>query len=68
MSLFAKKSGYVSEFTRFIDELRQHNPNLEAQQQTGRARLWDRPKLDLDEMRRTQESRVKPKAYAYQSN
>lgn len=68
MSLFAKKSGYVSEFTRFIDEMKQHNPTLEAEQQAGRARLWDKPKLDLDEMRRAQESRVKQKAYVYQSN
>ncbi len=68
MGFFAKKSGYVSDFTRFIDELKQQNPTLEADQQAGRARLWDKPTLDLDDMRRTQESRVKQRAYVYQSN
>lgn len=67
MSIF-KKSGYVSEFTSFLTELKQQNPTLEADQQAGRARLWDKQKLDLDEMRRAQASRVKQKAYVYQSN
>lgn len=67
MSLF-KKSGYVSEFTRFLTELKQQNPSLETDQQAGRARLWDKQKLDLDEMRRAQASRVKQKPYVYQSN
>ncbi len=67
MSLI-KKSGYVSEFTSFLTELKQLNPKLEAEQQAGRARLWDKQKLDLDEMRRAQASRVKQKAYVYLSN
>jgi hypothetical protein len=67
MSLI-KKSGYVSEFTSFLTELKQQNPKLEAEQQAGRARLWDTQKLDLDEMRRAQASRVKQKAYVYLSN
>ncbi len=67
MSLF-KQSTYVSDFTRFLTELKQSNPQLEAEQQAGRARLWDKEKIDLDEMRRTQESRVKQKAYVYQSH
>ncbi len=68
MNIFKKKSGYVSDFTRFIDELKQKNPKLEADQQQGRARLWDKDKLDLDEMRRAQESRIKQSAYVYQSH
>ncbi len=67
MSLF-KQSTYVSDFTRFLTELKQNNPQLEAEQQAGRARLWDKEKIDLDEIRRTQESRVKQKAYVYQSH
>jgi len=67
MSLI-KQSGYVSEFTSFLNELKQQNPTLEAEQQAGRARLWDKQKLDLDEMRRAQASRVKQKAYVYLSN
>ncbi|NDC08177.1 MAG: DUF3460 family protein [Oxalobacteraceae bacterium] len=67
MPVFNKQASYVSEITRFISELKQTNPTLEAEQQSGRARLWDKQKIDLEEMRRVQESRVKQKAYVYQS-
>ncbi len=67
MSLFNKQTAYVSDFTRFISDMKQQNPGLEAEQQAGRARLWDKDRLDLEEMRRAQESRVKQKAYVYQS-
>jgi hypothetical protein len=67
MSLFNKQTAYVSEFSRFLADMKQKNPQLEAEQQAGRARLWDKDKIDLDEMRRAQESRVKQKAYVYQS-
>ncbi len=68
MSLFKKQSAYVSDFTRFLTELKQNNPQLEAEQQDGRARLWDKNRIDLDEMRRAQESRVKQTAYVYQGH
>ena len=67
MPLFNKQASYVSEVTRFITELKQTNPTLEAEQLAGRARLWDKQKIDLDEMRRQQQSRVEQKAYVYQS-
>ncbi len=67
MPLFNKQAAYVSEVTRFITELKQAHPTLEAEQQSGRARLWDKEKIDLEDMRRVQESRVKQKAYVYQS-
>jgi hypothetical protein len=67
MPLFNKQASYVSEATRFITELKQTNPTLEAEQLAGRSRLWDKQKIDLDEMRRQQQSRVKQKAYVYQS-
>jgi len=67
MPLFNKQASYVSEVTRFITELKQTNPTLDAEQLAGRARLWDKQKIDLDEMRRQQQSRVKQKAYVYQS-
>ena len=67
MSLFNKQTAYVSDFTRFLADMKQKNPQLEADQQAGRARLWDKDKIDLDDMRRAQESRVKQKAYVYQS-
>ncbi len=65
--LFSKQqTRYVSEITRFITDLKQQNPSLEDQQYAGRALLWDRSPIDLDNVRRLQESRVRPKAYAYQ--
>jgi len=67
MPLFNKQASYVSEVTRFITELKQTNPTLDAEQLAGRARLWDKQKIDLDEMRRQQQSRVKQKAYVYLS-
>ena len=33
---------YQSEVTRFIDQLKDHAPALEAQQRAGRALLWDK--------------------------
>ncbi len=68
MSLFKKQTAYVSDFTRFLTELKQDNPQLEADQQAGRARLWDKEQINLDEMQRAKESRVKQKAYVYQSH
>ena len=67
MPLFNKQASYVSEVTRFITELKQTNPTLEAEQLAGRARLWDKQKIDLDDMRGQQQSRVKQKAYVYLS-
>ncbi len=68
MNLFKKKSGYVSEFTEFLTDLKAKNPRLEESQRAGRARLWDKEPIDLDSMRRAQESRVKQGAYVYQSH
>lgn len=67
MSLFKKQSAYVSDFTRFLTELKQNQPQLEADQQAGRARLWDKDQINLDEMQRAKESSVTQKAYVYQS-
>ncbi len=68
MNLFKKKSGYVSAFTEFLTDLKAKNPRLEESQRAGRARLWDKEPIDLDSMRRAQESRVKQGAYVYQSH
>lgn len=65
--LFSKQqTRYVSEITNFIADLKKQNPALEDKQFAGRALLWDRAPIDLDSVRRAQESRVRPKAYAYQ--
>jgi hypothetical protein len=66
MSLL-KKSGYQSEFTQFINELKLKDPKIEEGQRTGRARLWDLPPTDLDTQERLKASRVSQKAYPYQN-
>jgi Protein of unknown function (DUF3460) len=58
------KKGYESDATRMIRELLQAKPEIAEMQRAGRAIWWDR-KLDLDEIRRAQESRVKQKGYVY---
>ncbi len=68
MVWFIKKSGYVSEFTQFLGEMKQQNPAMEEGQRAGRARLWDKEPIDLDNMRRAQESRVQQSAYVYQGH
>jgi len=67
MKFSKQQSGYVSEISHFIAELKQKDPALEGKQRAGRALLWDREPIDLDATRRTQDSRVKQKPYVYQS-
>jgi hypothetical protein len=67
-SMFGKKIkvGYESDATRLIRDLLREKPQLLDEQARGRSLWWDR-KLDLDQQRRMQESRVPQKGYVYQS-
>ena len=56
---------YKSDITRFLEELKANKPELETSQQAGRALLWDKAPISLDEQRRAQMARVKQKAYVY---
>lgn len=67
MKFSVQKSGYVSEISHFIADLKKKDPTLEEKQRAGRARLWDKGPIDLDAKQRNQESRVKQKAYVYQT-
>jgi hypothetical protein len=58
---------YTSEATRFLEQLKAERPHLEASQREGRALLWDRPPIDLEQTRRWGEARVAQKAYPYQT-
>jgi hypothetical protein len=58
---------YESEITKFINELKQKNPQLEEQQREGRALLWDKAPIDLDQRERGEDSRVRQQAYVYQN-
>jgi hypothetical protein len=61
-----KPQSYESEFTRFVRELKQQRPQLEAEQRKSRAIWWDH-KQDLETQKRENESRVKQQAYVYQN-
>jgi hypothetical protein len=57
---------YQSDITRFLQELKSSNPQLEAQQREGRALLWDHPQ-DAETTRSNRESRVAQQPYVYQT-
>lgn len=59
---------YQSEITQFLNQLKEQKPELEEQQRKGRALLWDKQPLDLDERERQQASRVKQTSYVYYQN
>lgn len=58
---------YESEITQFINAMKVSNPGLEESQRAGRALLWDRKPIDLDEQARDRESGVEQQAYVYQN-
>lgn len=67
MGLFTKHTNYESDHTKFIKELKEKVPGMEERQLAGRALLWDKAPLSLDEQRRIAESRLRQQAYPYQS-
>lgn len=67
MKFSIQKSGYVSEISHFIADLKKKDPALEEKQLAGRSRLWDKGPIDLEGTQRTKESRVKQKSYVYQT-
>ncbi len=58
---------YVSDHTRFIDELRAKKPGLEQAQQQGRAIWWDKSPQDLALSREMDAGRIPQPAYVYQT-
>ncbi|HUX25111.1 MAG TPA: DUF3460 family protein [Burkholderiales bacterium] len=61
-----KPKSYESEFTKFIREMKQQKPQLEAEQRKSRAIWWDH-KQDLETLERAKQSRVKQQPYVYQN-
>jgi hypothetical protein len=59
---------YQSDITQFINQLKEKNPKLETEQRQGRALLWDKQPIDLDERKNQQDSRVQQTAYVYYQN
>lgn len=58
---------YVSEITRFIEELKAKNPHIVADQAKGRAIWWDKKPQSAEEAERAAESRVPQPGYVYQT-
>lgn len=58
---------YVSDYTRFLTEMKQKDPSLDEKQRNGRLIHWDKAPIDLDARRRAEESRIKQQAYVYQT-
>jgi len=55
---------YVSETTKFLQELLAKNPQLEEQQRRNRLTWWDKPQ-DLETSRDRAESNVPQPGYVY---
>ncbi len=62
-----RRPDYHSEISQFITALKTANPDLEAQQRAGRARLWDKEDLDRELQRDWAEAKVAQKPYVYGS-
>ena len=58
---------YVSDHTRFIDELLTNKPALVQAQRQGRALWWDKSPQDLALGREMDAGRVPQPAYVYQT-
>lgn len=58
---------YTSEATQFLNQLKKDRPELDRQQQEGRALLWDK-EVDRDLQAEYQAGRVAQKPYVYQTN
>lgn len=56
---------YQSEFTDFMTQFLDQNPQVDSERRELRLTWWDR-KLDLDDQRRWKEARVPQKPYVYQ--
>lgn len=63
MSIF-RRPDYQSETTQFIAQLKGDKPQLEAQQQAGRALLWDKA-VDRALWQDYRAARVAQKPYVY---
>ena len=65
MNLF-RRPDYKSDATQFLDQLKAAKPALVAQQQTGRALLWDK-EIDRDASTGYHSAEVAQQPYVYQT-
>jgi hypothetical protein len=58
---------YESDHSLFIKALKEKNPAIEEGQRLGRALLWDKPPISLDEQERQLKSAIRQQPYVYQN-
>ncbi len=58
-------SGYVSEFTEFIDQFIEQNPEVVKNQRRGWYIFWDH-NVDLSELERAKKDSIPPTPYYYE--
>jgi hypothetical protein len=58
---------YKSDVTQFLEQLKSTRPELDAQQQAGRALLWDKA-VDRNASSEFRAARVAQQPYVYQSH
>jgi Protein of unknown function (DUF3460) len=56
---------YVSDHTRFIDELLKKKPEIETEQRVGRGIWWDKLPSDVEAQREMNAGRVPQAGYVY---
>ncbi len=56
---------YVSDHTKFIQEVLERKPQLADEQRKGRALWWDKSPRELAERSRMDQGRVPQSAYVY---
>ncbi|TJZ73499.1 DUF3460 family protein [Chitiniphilus eburneus] len=61
-----KNTTYVSEFTQFMRGYLNEHPDVARGQVEGRALLWDKSPINLEERDRNLQSRIEQKPYPYQ--
>ena len=66
MSIF-RRPDYQSDATQFINQLKASRPELDQQQQAGRALLWDK-QVDRKTWGEYRDAQVAQKPYVYQTN
>ncbi|CAB3776166.1 DUF3460 family protein [Pararobbsia alpina] len=59
---------YQSDITQFLNKLKADKPSLEEEQRKGRALLWDKQPIDLEERAEQRASRVAQTPYSYYQN
>ena len=66
MNIF-RRPDYKSDATAFLEQLKKDQPQLDADQQTGRALLWDK-QINRDEDAAFRDAKVAQKPYVYQTS